>query len=411
MYKMRMYIWGIVLFIFLAVSLIPKIFVSKDPIYIYCEQSYLRRNIDQKKINGQKFNITTKNADIIISNNKEEGYSQELFYSPFIAMAYKDNAYTFQDISNTMYTVRAENLKPFFNAFLENKTYIEFDEKRYNRVFDKDTPIKIAIVDGFEDETKSQFILTLSEKNYLSEDDIKQYSETANKLYDMCEKIDIDNFETFTSDLENKMYIIICPEYMYKSAEYFCPISLGNSIGLTYYVNYKNDERDLLNNIVLTNDFMIDTLLRRDNFCDRFYKGIFRGSDWTINYIPYSDIEEIVSRNYDDNIKDISENTQSNNALKENEIMESSSKDDSIILNTDDVQEENDNKKENSISQKENADYSKIVEENRSISENAYENNDEEAFSNILTISLIFGLLIFGGITLYIIVQKHHYDY
>ena len=68
-------------------------------------------------------------------------------------------------------------------------------------------------------------------------------------------------------------------------------------------------------------------------------------------------------------------------------------------------------KKENAISQKENADYSKIVEENRSISENAYENNDEEAFSNILTISLIFGLLIFGGITLYIIVQKHHYEY
>ena len=411
MYKMRMYIWGTVLFVFLAVSLIPKIFVSKDPIYISCEQSYLRRNIDQKKINEQKFNITTKDADIIISNNKEEGYSQELFYSPFIAMAYINNAYTFQDISNTTNTVRIGNLKPFLNAFLENKTYLELDEKRYTKVFGKDIPIKIAVVDGFEYETKAQFILTLSEKSYLSEEDVKQYCETANKLYDMCKKIDIDDFKTFTSDSENKMYIIICPEYMYKTSQYFCPISLGNSIGLTYYVNYKNDDRDLLNNMVLTNNFMRGILLRRDNFCDRFYKGVFKGSDWTVNYIPYSDIEEIVSHNYDDNIKNASENTQSNNTLKENEIMESSNNDDSIILNTDNAQKKDDNKEENTISQKENTDYSKIIEENRNISENAYENNDEKAFSIILAMSLIFGLLILGGVTIYIIAQRHHYDY
>lgn len=423
MYKMRIYIWGVILFLFIAINLISKIPKENEPITINSEVQYLRRNIDQKKVAGKKLYVVSKNAEINITTEPIDNYNYELFYSPFVAIVDNNCCSAFSDISNTLTVVRAGDFKTYFNAALEDKTYIELYPDKYSNIFNEEDKVKIAVIEGYELETKAQFLITFAGTTNITDDDIKEYMPKVNKLYEMAEKININDIRNFADNEENNIYIIIAPEYISSSTYGRSIISLGTAIRINYYVNYvqNREDVDLLNDIILQDKFMKKSLLRRDNYNGHYYSGIFSNSDWTITTIPVSlelknkilentTIKEksILTENiYQDieveNTEQKTESSVINNSLKEEySNNESTNKNNEVeeISKSETTKEAIANNEEKQI------DSQKIIDENRKIDENAYEENDEENLGcTVLYIVLVIFFIGLIGTFLFVLIQ------
>lgn len=155
---------------------------------------------------------------------------------------------------------------------------------------------------------------------------------------------------------------------------------------------------------------MKKSLLRRDNYNGHYYSGIFSNSDWTITTIPVSlelknkilentTIKEksILTENiYQDiEVKNTEQKTKPSaidNSLKEEYTNnESTNKNNEVkeISKSETTEEAIDNNEEKQI------DFQKIIDENRKIDENAYEENDEENLGPFV-LYIILAVLIIG---------------
>lgn len=243
------------------------------------ENAYIRRNLNEEKIEGITLKNSSGTADIIIKEGESqtEGYLQQEFYSPIVAGIKADHSGSmFESINNN---VKLLNLKEVIYGFLEDKTFNEFYSYAEGRDGHfKKKPVTLCVDEQYENEIKVAMVMALAGKCNVTQEDIDKYIDTVNQVWDKAEKVNAENL--ITSGLKEE--ILLTAEYKLgiKGAN-IKPLSLTNTVAVKFTVEYK----EAFEKVVKSNLIMARSSLRRSDTTGYTGCTFFKQVDWTILYM------------------------------------------------------------------------------------------------------------------------------
>lgn len=393
MYKSRFWLWFLIGAIYLGITFgfpIVKQHIddySKMPktATVTSDDNNIRRGLDERKISRTTLHSASVNADIIVNvgKNKTDGYIQQGFYSPIVAIVTDSNGdQLFTDIGGSNRYVRILNLKEVIGGFLEDKKFSECYTSSSKGDLSSDL-VQLAVDTDYEKEIKTTLLISLSGHTNVTKEDAEKYMPTVNAVWDKAQKL--DDVDIILSDTKSvgDLLILTTENKAINNATNLKALSLTNTVFVDYTAEYKEG----LEYIVKDEYFMKHSGLRRDGV-DKYTDGeLFCHSDWTIMGLHNTDIDysilEIKSQteqNVQSVINEISDEKNNNNQNNEST---SESVDDNKEEITEENNEEIDNQSGNDESENEN-----ISEESEQTSESQEKNNDSSG-DNFATISLV----------------------
>jgi hypothetical protein len=148
------------------------------------------------------------------------------------------------------------------------------------------TKISIAVNTDYEQEIKQCLLFAFTDTTNLTSEDIETYMPKVNEVWEKAEKISTSKLSNYAD--ENKNFVVFSPEYtipfLYDRNNVIGQ-SLTNTVAIDFYVNYKEEQK----NVILSDNFMKNTALRRASYNDALSSGYLKYSDWSVNIVDLSE--------------------------------------------------------------------------------------------------------------------------
>jgi hypothetical protein len=148
------------------------------------------------------------------------------------------------------------------------------------------TKISIAVNTDYEQEIKQCLLFAFADTTNLTSEDIETYMPKVNEVWEKAEKISTSKLSNYAD--ENKNFVVFSPEYtipfLYDRNNVIGQ-SLTNTVVIDFYVNYKEEQK----NVILSDNFMKNTALRRASYNDALSGGYLKYSDWSVNIVDLSE--------------------------------------------------------------------------------------------------------------------------
>ena len=388
MYKTRFRLWIFVGIIYVLITVLSPLVITEVEHYnslpkqatVSVKNAQIKKELNEESINSTKLIVqASNNPDIIISegDNEKEGYINQSFYSPLVAIM--KNEYGATDMFETVQSLSTSNIK---GLDLKKLLYCYENDLTYKEGYStKDTSLKNKKVvlyfdSNYEKEIKYLLITCLSNHLEITEDDISTYGNRVNNIWNSSEKI--DNVSTFLKEKPVKEFVIITPEYNISADNNASKaMSLGTTVAIDFTVSYKEEFKDIVNN----EKFMSYSGLRNSDYVGSIHKGNLSDADWTVDFFENKNIED----SFLNSSVFVPLSNQGNNSNEE------------INENISDTTTEDTNEETNTPSEKNSLSDSDLEQ---SVNNNTSEETEKESMLDFVCNFILLGLLVFAAIVL-----------
>lgn len=272
MYKTKMVVWILVFVLWIASVIVPGALFKSTTVTVSSDETQILRNLNRKKIAGNKLFASNNNSDITITSVAIDGIQEiEKFYSPIVGFLSSTYCNGFHDISNSFTVVYVADFSKIFDGFLQDKKWDEMFPGSKKEV------INVSVYENSEKEIKDLMYIS-----FCSIYDSETAKQKTIQCWDKAYKI--MSMDNIAEEAKANNVFMVGPEYIYGISEIrntMYKVNPSETVAKNFFVYIVSDlyEKDYILEMLREEKFMKKSGLRSYSYRGIYNKGVLANYD------------------------------------------------------------------------------------------------------------------------------------